>query len=104
MSKHGFTRFTMTQTWGETTTFPLIVYSVLGRRGQHPNDIFLSGLPSGSFEIPKVGTLVTLGAHNIVCKPPIKVRFKENVALIEGFPMVCDTRLARKENGVITNF
>jgi hypothetical protein len=44
---------------GEATTFPIIVYSMLG----HGTDIqmaFCLGTP----EIPKVGTLATLGAHN----------------------------------------
>ncbi len=40
---------------------------------------FVSGLPSGSFEIFKVGTLVTLKGHNFVCKSPIEMRFEEKL-------------------------
>jgi len=39
---------------GETTTFPLIVYSMLAI-GPAPKCHFVPGLPSGSPEIPKVG-------------------------------------------------
>jgi len=38
--------------------------------------LFVSGLPSGSPEIVKVGTPVTLGPHNFVCKPSIEMRFE----------------------------
>jgi len=37
---------------------------------------FVSGFPSGSFEIPKVGTPATLGAHNFVYRPLIDMRFE----------------------------
>jgi hypothetical protein len=63
---------------GETTIFPLIVYSMTS----HETNIqmtFLPGLPSGSPEIPKLGTLVTLGAHNFVCRPPIEMRFEKRL-------------------------
>ncbi len=61
---------------GEATTFPLIVYFVTGHKGPPSKWHFVLGLPSGSPKIPKVGTLVTLGAHNFVCRPPIDMRFK----------------------------
>jgi len=32
--------------------------------------------PSGNLEIPKLGTLVILEAHNFVCRPSIEVRSK----------------------------
>jgi len=53
-------------------------YSILytSPRGPHPNDFFVPRLPSGSFEIAKVGTLVTLGRHNFTCKPLIEMRSK----------------------------
>jgi hypothetical protein len=60
---------------GEATTFPSIVYSMPGP-GIAPKCHFVLGLPNGSPEIPKVGTLVTLGAHNSVCRPLIEVRSK----------------------------
>jgi len=37
---------------------------------------FVWGLPNGNLKIPKVGTLATLGPHNFVCKPSIKMRSK----------------------------
>jgi len=52
----------------------LPLYSILcaSPRGPHPNG-FLS-LPSGSPEIAKVGTLMTLGPHNFVCRPLIEMK------------------------------
>jgi len=44
--------------------------------GPAPKCHFVQGFPSGSLEIPKVGTPTTLRAHNFVCKPPIKIRFE----------------------------
>jgi hypothetical protein len=52
---------------GEATTFPLIIYYVHG----HGTNTQMSFC-----EIPKIGTPVTLEAHNFVCKPSIEVRFK----------------------------
>ncbi len=40
---------------------------------------FVLGLLNGNPEIPKVGTPLTLGAHNFVCKPLIEMRSKENL-------------------------
>jgi hypothetical protein len=40
-----------------------------------PKGHFVLGLPNGSPEIPKIGTLATLRAHNFVCKPSIEMRF-----------------------------
>jgi hypothetical protein len=37
------------------------------------------GFPNGNFEIPKIGTFATLVAHNFVWRPPIEVRFEENL-------------------------
>jgi hypothetical protein len=37
---------------------------------------FVLGLLNGSLEIPKVGTLATLGPYNFVCRPPIEMRSK----------------------------
>ncbi len=39
---------------------------------------FVLGLPSGSPEIPKVGILVTLRAHNFAWKPLIEMRSKQS--------------------------
>jgi len=40
---------------------------------------FVLGLPSESLKIPKVGTITTLGAYNIVRRPMINVKFKEKL-------------------------
>jgi hypothetical protein len=44
---------------------------------QHPNGILSGGFPSENPEIPKVATLAILGAHNIVWRPSIEIRFEE---------------------------
>ncbi len=44
--------------------------------GPAPKCHFVLGLPSGSPEIPKVGTPANFGAHNFVCKPLIEMRSK----------------------------
>jgi hypothetical protein len=44
---------------------------------------FVSRLPSGSFEIPKVGTPTTLGGHNFMCRPLIEMRTKQNYILCQ---------------------
>jgi hypothetical protein len=49
---------------GEGTTFPLIVYSVLS----HGTSTQMSFYPRTPI------FLITLGAHNFVCKPPIEVK------------------------------
>jgi hypothetical protein len=41
-----------------------------------PKCYFLPGLPLGSLEIPKIGILAILEAHNFVCKSLIEVRSK----------------------------
>jgi hypothetical protein len=48
----------------------------------HRNNIkmaFCPVLSNGSPKIPKVGTPMTLEAHNFVCIPPIEIRFKEKL-------------------------
>ncbi len=47
--------------------------------GQHPNVILSQDSQLGSPKIPKIGTPVTLDAHNLVCIPPIEVRSKEKL-------------------------
>jgi hypothetical protein len=65
---------------GEATTFPFIVYFVLGH-GANTKWHFIPGLQSGSPEIFKIGTSVTLEVHNFVWRPPIKVMFKAKLYL-----------------------
>ncbi len=61
--KFGFTKLTTVQMWCLAM-------------GPAPKWHFVLGLPSGSFEIPKVGTLATLGAHNFVFRPLIDMKSK----------------------------
>ncbi len=58
---------------GEATTFPLIVYCVAFHEA-HIQMAFVLGLPNGSLEIPRVGSFITLGLHNFVCRPMIAMR------------------------------
>jgi len=44
--------------------------------GSAPKCHFVPRLPSESPEIPTVGTLATLEAHNFVCKLLIEMRFE----------------------------
>jgi len=53
--------------------------------GPAPKCHFVSGLPSGSPEIPKIGTPVTLEAHNFMWRPSIKVRSKSNCSPCQDF-------------------
>ncbi len=60
---------------GEATTFPLW-YTLCLAMGLAPKWHFVSGLQSGNPEIPKIVTLVILGAHNFVCKPSTNMNFE----------------------------
>jgi hypothetical protein len=44
--------------------------------GPTPKCYFVSGLPSWSPEIPKIGTFATLEAHNLFYKPLIEMKFR----------------------------
>jgi len=47
--------------------------------GPTPKCHFVLGLPSGNPEIPIVGTLAILGAHNFVCRPFIEMMSEEKL-------------------------
>jgi hypothetical protein len=47
--------------------------------GPTPKCHFVSGLPNGNPEIPKIETPTTLGGHNFVRKPFIKMKSKEKL-------------------------
>jgi hypothetical protein len=79
--KHKLTRFNTLQTWGEAPPPSPLEYSLCLAMGPTRKCHFVSGLPSWSREIPKIGTLTTLEAHNFVCKPLIKVRSKTKLYL-----------------------
>jgi hypothetical protein len=60
---------------GEATFFPLIVFFVLGH-GACTQMSFCLGTPKlGIPKFPKLG-LLTLEAHNILCKPSNEVNFE----------------------------
>ncbi len=75
MGKLRLTRLTMAQTWGKPPPSPLY-YTLWLATGPTSKWHFVSGLPSWSLEIPKVGTPVILGAHNFVFRPTIDMMFK----------------------------
>jgi len=60
---------------GEATTFPLIIYFVVGHM-TNTKCHFVPGLPSGSLEIPTIGSPTNLEAHNFACRPSIGMRSK----------------------------
>jgi hypothetical protein len=61
----------------EAITFPFIIFSVPGHRAcLHPNVILSWDSQVGNLEIPKIGTLVILEAHNFLWKPLIEVMSK----------------------------
>jgi len=68
------TKLTTTWTWGKPPSFLYYILCLSMRPTSKWH--FVLGLPSGSFEIPKVKTFVTLGPHNFVCRPPIEMRSK----------------------------
>ncbi len=81
IGKHKFTKLTRLitdWTWGKPPPSPL-QYTLCLATGPTPKCHFVPRLPSGSSEIPKIGTRTTLEAHNIVCKPPIEVTFKSKL-------------------------
>jgi hypothetical protein len=47
--------------------------------GQHSNVILSRDSQVGSPKISKIGTLLTLEAHNFMCKPSIETRFEERL-------------------------
>jgi len=69
----------MARTWGKPPPSPPLYYTFYMAMGPTPKRHFVLGLPSGSLEIPIVGTLVTLGAHNFVCRPLIEMMSKEKL-------------------------
>jgi hypothetical protein len=70
---------------GEATTFPLILFFMLGHRACTQMS-FCPETPKLGFpkfpEIPKIleiGTLTTLEAHSFLCKPLIEMRFEKKL-------------------------
>ncbi len=59
---------------GGSHHFPFYNILCAWPRDQHPNGIFVPGLPNGSFKILKVRIFATLRPHNFVCKPFIEMR------------------------------
>jgi hypothetical protein len=66
---------------------------------------FVSGLTNGSFEIPRIGTLATLGTHNFVCRPLIAMRSQKKViALIKSFEQYVAHQLNMRKLGRFLTF
>jgi len=79
-TNHGQTRTHKTHhgpDLGEATTFPLIVYSVLATRPTFKCH-FVSGLPSGSPEIPTTGTPTTLGPITLCANLRLRWALKQS--------------------------
>ncbi len=70
--KHELTRLTTAQTWRKPPPSPLQYTLCLATRPA-PKCLFVLRLPSESPEIPKIGILATLEAHNFLCKASIEV-------------------------------
>ncbi len=60
---------------GEATTFPLIIYSVLGHRTSTQIS-FCFGTPKWEFRNSQSWDFCNFGAHNFVCRPQIEMRSK----------------------------
>jgi hypothetical protein len=61
---------------------------------------FVSRLPSGSPEIPTVGTFTILGVHNFACKPAIAMRSKAKLyPLSRAFQWYVARRLHARKSG-----
>jgi hypothetical protein len=88
----------------EATTFPLIIYS-MPNNGTSTQCHFVSRLPSGNLEIPKIRALATLEAHNFVCRLLIEVRSEEKVvSLVKSSSTICGMPPSRKEVRAILDF
>jgi hypothetical protein len=64
---------------GEATTFPHIVFFALYFVAPTSEWFFFLGLPRRSPETVPVWTLGTLGVHNSLFKPPIKMKSEANL-------------------------
>jgi hypothetical protein len=59
---------------GEATTFPFIIFFVISHEGCiHMS--FCPGIPN-LLEIFKIRTFDIFEGHNLLCKPPIEVKFE----------------------------
>jgi hypothetical protein len=76
--KFGLTRLTTARTWGKPPPSPLY-YTLCLAMGLASKCHFVSKLPSESPEIPIVGALATLGAHNFTCRPSIEMRSEKKL-------------------------
>ncbi len=67
--------------------------------------LFVSGLPSGSPEIVKVETPMTLGRHNFACRPLIEMRYKAKLQpSLRAFQRYVARHLHRQESGRFSTF
>ncbi len=74
----GHTRLITARTWGKPPPSPLY-YTLQFFMVATSKWLFVLGLPNGSPEIPIVGTLAILRAHNFLCISLIVMRFEEKL-------------------------
>jgi hypothetical protein len=70
-------RLTTAQTWGKPSPSPLY-YTLQLSMGATSKWLFVPRLPSGSPNIPIIGTPTTLRAYNFLCMPPIAMKSKQS--------------------------
>ncbi len=84
---------------GKPSASPL-QYTLCLATGPAPKCHFVPGLPSGSPEIPKIGTFASLKAHNFVCKPPIEARYEAKLQpFSRAFQQYVTRHLHGRESG-----
>jgi hypothetical protein len=69
------TKLTTAWIWGKPPPSPL-KYTLGLSTGATSKWLFVPRLPSGRLEIRTAWTLLTLGVHNFVSRPPIEMRSK----------------------------
>jgi hypothetical protein len=86
---------------GEATTFPPMCLSTRPTSKWH----FVPGFLSGSLEIAKVGTPITLGAHNFAFRPLIEMRFKAKLySSSRAFQQYVSRHLHTRKSGRFSTF
>jgi hypothetical protein len=79
MGKLGLTKLITARTWGSHHLPSYNIYFLRLSMGATSKWPFVPGLPSGSFGIPIIGILATLGAHNFMCKFQIAMKFTKKL-------------------------
>jgi hypothetical protein len=104
MNNLGLTKLTTARTWEKPPPSPL-QYILRLSMGATSKWHFVPRLPNGSLEIPRVETLMTLGFHNFVCKPPIAMRFEAKLyPSLRAFQQYVASHLNARKSGSIPDF